>query len=502
MDKNLKTTISMNTCNFGQAAAPQESYAETPDDANQSVNTGLLPSSFRNLIAFQKEGDANMETYFLQSAQEVESEEVHGAFVAPQNDLERSESDEADEPLAEPEEAAEIDDHPAEGGGEGVDADSMEEASESEGESEGGELAEHQDSSASANSDEADDSTAEVDASAEEAPAPRLDNSLNMAGTGATTLGVLIESRAEFLQIPLMRDHEQVVELAKEGASADVLVQIQERGADEVLNELLTAANRFQVCMNQSGHLTSFNEAALRIIRARLWKNIKIAYQRKHGRDGNFNEWFSSTQQGLSWRSLHNDLRVAKAKDAEGYAFLGMGRLLNIVIAILRGDGGKDRIKEETPIKNFLRERGVSPIGGGSNTKVPKLKQDVDAAINAQELLNANITTIAAPKIKAFTTKHGLLKNVHLSHLKKYADEEEQLRAAFEALVSSNDGIPKRQHRTPDQINLGRFTKFIEDVDLALDKPEKREGITTEAIQEVIEKLQELQQHLSDENDE
>ncbi len=328
-----------------------------------------------------------------------------------------------------------------------------------------------------------------------EAATPRPDNTLYKVSSDSTTKQQMQSWLDEMSEVSVIKEGIPIMARAKEIGETNVDDLFGDRDKMDVLSELAQLGHEVQLYMKRVEDLSEVQKSETRITRAEMWMVIKSAYQKAHGRSGNFNKWYSECQSAQSWRGLHNDIRVAQAKDAGQYGEFGMRRLLNIVMAIRKDD--VSRMKTDNPIRDFLESHEVRPQSIRSNSRLSTLKRDVDVAVNCQALWNVGITSLEKPKVKVFTTKHGLLKNVHLNHLKRQQDSPDQLEESFQALIDSTNGTPNRVQRRPAQINGGRFTEFEEAVKSVVNDADKRDGLTPEMVQGVIDQLSELKQILN-----
>ena len=118
-------------------------------------------------------------------------------------------------------------------------------------------------------------------------------------------------------------------------------------------------------------------------------------------------DWFEQNFNGREFRSVQDDMKLAKAKDIIKYAVLGKFRLLEILRQI------EDYEKQEDPVGAYLEANGVD-FKPKEQTDVVDVKEKADIAINYQKLIKAGLTVIPKEKVKVLVLNGKEVESRHI----------------------------------------------------------------------------------------
>lgn len=331
-------------------------------------------------------------------------------------------------------------------------------------------------------------------------PPVTLDKTMYMVNSDSTTVGEVQAWSEEMGRLSVVQEGADVVAEMEAKMATGIGDLIAGRDAKDVLKEVMVLGQKHQLQMNRVEGVSVHYATVMRIQRARYFKTVvQPVWNKVHKGTGSvFTKYLEQNLRDQSWRSLYNDMRMASVKNVEAHAELGMDRLLRIVKVVGKTENGAAKLGVDDPIGDFRQNNGIIRTSTGDR-KLATLKRDVDAAINTQMLKNVGVEGIDE-KVKAFTRKHGSFKAAHVGYLAKVRGDAEALDRRAQALIESPEGLPPRGERSTAEINKARLEGIRGIVEKVLSEAERREGLTPEMVQTVIDQLLALKEALTTPN--
>jgi hypothetical protein len=194
-------------------------------------------------------------------------------------------------------------------------------------------------------------------------------------------------------------------------------------------------------------------------------------------------EWFTENFSGSDFRSAQDAMKLAKAKNSIGFAFLGKFRLLQILRQI------KDYEKAEDPIRAYLEANGID-FDPEKETIFEEVKNKVAVAINFNKLQGAGFTEISKQQVESFVSNGKEVDSALIRDLDLIKKSNGNVVVYFDGLIASdNNPEPVLDKARKVAIFKNTTVRFLTILDNAIADADYRGGIDPGVFAQIKEKV-------------
>ena len=288
------------------------------------------------------------------------------------------------------------------------------------------------------------------------------ENLQNTDSDAFRAMELLTEEKRSFEAINIQNEEETTVNLIK-----------------EKIEQIRTMATEYNLFVNH----TSKEIAEWRIRLGGALNELKFLVRMS---DESWEQWGDENLPFVGKRNRQKCMLLARRTDCHQHTRLGVDRLEMLCSATKDSDA-------ENPIGSFMSRHGIT-VDETADVDLEEFKIQVDTALNREKLERRHIQV--SPEVVETATREG--KSFDKGFLKRLSniqrdggDPEAYLRDPSSVRQEKEESEPAAEDRVKDFISLSN--QMIEMVDDILKCPEQISKIESDFIDELIEKLMELQ---------
>lgn len=288
------------------------------------------------------------------------------------------------------------------------------------------------------------------------------ENLQNTDSDAFRAMELLTEEKRSFEAINIQNEEETTVNLIK-----------------EKIEQIRTMATEYNLFVNH----TSKEIAEWRIRLGGALNQLKFLVRMS---DESWEQWGDENLPFVGKRNRQKCMLLARRTDCHQHTRLGVDRLEMLCSATKDSDA-------ENPIGSFMSRHGIT-VDETADVDLEEFKIQVDTALNREKLERRHIQV--SPEVVETATREG--KSFDKGFLKRLSniqrdggDPEAYLRDPSSVRQEKEESEPAAEDRVKDFISLSN--QMIEMVDDILKCPEQISKIESDFIDELIEKLMELQ---------
>jgi hypothetical protein len=229
------------------------------------------------------------------------------------------------------------------------------------------------------------------------------------------------------------------------------------------------------------------------ITKYRIRQGLLFNFQKylvKERLNRNWTEWFEENYDKSLFRSVRDYMNLAKYPNVVSYAVFGKERLLQIVRQIGKPAG-------ENPIGAFLEANDID-FDSYAETDYKELKIATDIAITRQKLNSEGLEEVADDKVEALVRNGIEITVQRLGQMKLVMETRGDLPGYIDRLIATGGKVePIQTAETKAKSFKKTVDRFLDQTVTALDDEQYLGEVDIELCQQLLEKIQQLEQKLT-----
>ena len=257
---------------------------------------------------------------------------------------------------------------------------------------------------------------------------------------------------------------------------------------EELLQQIKSLSISYSTGINVAENISIGTVTKYRIRLGMLFNFQKTLVKEKL--DRNWTVWFAENYAKSLLRSIQDYMRIAEVPNAIRFAVFGKERLIQILRQIGKPTG-------DDPIGQFLEVIGIE-FNPDAETDYQELKIATDIAITRQKLNSEGLEEVADDKVEALVRNRIDLSAHHLGQMKLVKETRGDLPGHIDRLIFSNGKVePIQTPETKAKSFKKTLDRFLDQAVTALGDDQYLGEVDIELCQQLLEKVQQLEQKLT-----